>query len=158
MKSSKSNTKISVATNSFWGILVTTFQPMFTSCSQELLDTAIENVYNFCDFCKALAIRNLWNRNFFEFGDNGPFGCRKVVQTITRRGGVSIVVWNEIKIMFIQSYPLVLANQFGRCYNIVYTFSRWKHNAQNTHLLSFSSSAQCQPTQFSRDCTHKEFW
>jgi len=41
-------------------------------CSNDFcVTTDIENVTNFCDFCKALMAQGLWKGDFTEFGDNG---------------------------------------------------------------------------------------
>ena len=61
-------------------------QPTFTTCSQELLDTAIENVANFCVFSKALMPQGLWNGIFVEFGDNRLLSCTTVVGVNSRKG------------------------------------------------------------------------
>ncbi|MBA7600250.1 hypothetical protein ES703_07299 [subsurface metagenome] len=47
---------------------VTTFQPTCTTCSQELLDTAIESVAKFSLFYKQLLLQYLRERNFCEIG------------------------------------------------------------------------------------------
>jgi len=39
----------------------------------------IENVHSFRDFYNVLILKGLWNENFAELADNGPFGCSAVV-------------------------------------------------------------------------------
>ena len=46
---------------------------------------AIENVYKFSAFCNPLALRDLWNEDFFELGDNGLWSCRAVVGANARK-------------------------------------------------------------------------
>ena len=67
MKSSRSNTKISVATRVFLrGILVTIYQPTEMTRSQKLLDTAIEYVAQFSTFSQLTGNTVLMRCIFFR--------------------------------------------------------------------------------------------
>ena len=53
-----------------------------------VVGTSIENVYNFCDFYKALVLKSLWNLNFLELADNGLLSCIAVVVVYERKWGI----------------------------------------------------------------------
>jgi hypothetical protein len=57
--------------------------PMKAYCDE--CESFIETVHNFYDFYKALLLKSLWNRIFFEFRDNGLYGCRLVVVVCDRK-------------------------------------------------------------------------